>query len=149
MRRGNLGRWVPMRQQAEVIAKRDAAVVVRLRNPGRACGNCSGCIRLTGEERPETQDLELVNTVAADIGDIVIVESTTKLLIKAVCILYGVPLLGLIAGYLVGLFITDDDSIAGLYSLSGLLLSVLVARLLARAVSQQETTPRIVARSCR
>lgn len=137
-----------MRQRAEVIGFEDSDIIVRITNPSSACGKCNGCIRLTGEERPEDQVFPVRTSIPVDQGDQVIIESAPGELFRIIAILYGIPLIGLLLGYFVSFLFIKEDALAGLGSLGGLILFVFVARIVARRAGQQMAKPRIVAKAC-
>ncbi len=86
------------------------------------CGSCRSCDMMEQEEK---HVFELPNTVGADVGDTVVLEMKSKGFLRAVSILYGVPLIALIIGVTLGSFISGllneewDPSVLG--ALGGLL----------------------------
>lgn len=68
-----------------------------------ACGDCRAC-GMTEQEREHV--FELANTVGAGVGDTVVLEMKAKGFLRAVSILYGVPLIALIVGVAAGSFIS-------------------------------------------
>lgn len=76
--------------------KGDLAVVRFVRSD--ACGHCNACFHLGSNEA----DLEIQNTLDAQVGDVVAIELRGKSMVRASLLLYGVPLLGLLLGVLAG-----------------------------------------------
>lgn len=136
-----------MRQRGEVVKIDANRAWVKVADPSSACGNCKGCIRLSPQERHEDQVLELDNTLAVTKGDWVIVESTSKDITKSLLVLYGIPLLGLILGYIISLSVLQSDTLAALGSLGGLVIFAFIARPVARRVAKGVQV-NIVARAC-
>lgn len=86
-----------MRQTGRVMkADRDRATVRFLRSD--ACGHCNACFTLGSNEA----DIEIDNVLNAKEGDTVRIELHGKSVFKASLIVYGVPLIALIAGAALG-----------------------------------------------
>ncbi|MGI6149027.1 MAG: SoxR reducing system RseC family protein [Firmicutes bacterium] len=138
-----------MRQLAEVIRREDGAVWVRLDNPSKECGNCKGCVRLTGERKIEDVVLRLNDpTGAYQPGDRVFLETEGKEAFKAVTVLYGIPFAALFVGYGVTYALIGSDALAGLGAVAGLILGAFVSRPLARKIADRMKEPYISARAC-
>lgn len=137
-----------MRQRAVVVENNTDGTWVKLDNPATNCGSCKGCVRLTGDEKPEETVLQVKNTIAAQVGDTIILEYPSRNLLQAVGILYGIPLLGLFLGYFLTLAITGIDATAGLGAVVGLGIFALLARAIARKLTNKIGLPNIVAISC-
>lgn len=86
-----------MRQQGVVILDKGKTAVVRFQKSD-ACGRCNACFHLGGTEA----DIEIDNLLGAKEGDVVLIELHGKSVLKASLIVYGVPLIGLIAGAALG-----------------------------------------------
>lgn len=63
-----------------------------------ACGHCNACFSLGSHEA----DIEIDNPLGARPGDMVSIEMKGSGMVRASLIMYGVPLLGLLAGVAVG-----------------------------------------------
>ena len=137
-----------MRQRAVVIEKNERGTWVKLNNPTSACGNCKGCMRLTGNEKPEETVLQVKNPISAKVGDTIILEYPSRNFLQAVGILYGIPHSGLFLGYFVALAITQSDATASLGAIAGLGIFAIVARYLARKLTPKIGLPKIVAIAC-
>jgi len=138
-----------MRQIGEVVRREDAAVWVKLANPGKECGSCKGCVRLSGEGR--TEDIVLkVNDPSGTYqpGDRVFLETHTKDALKAVAVLYGIPFIGLFVGYGITFALTRADAVSGLGAIAGLIVGGIVSRPLARKAAGKVSEPYISARAC-
>ena len=69
----------------------------------KACGDCHACVSF-GSDQAET---ELANTLGAKVGDRVSIELHSGSVFTASLIMYGIPLVALLAGVLIGSFISD------------------------------------------
>ena len=74
-----------------------------------ACGHCNACFHLGSNEA----DIELVNTAGAKVGDIVSIELKGRSMVRASLITYGLPLVGLLIGVLIGTQWGDLYGVAG------------------------------------
>ncbi len=90
----------------------------------KACGDCHACVSF-GTDEAET---ELENTLGAKVGDRVSIELHQGSVFKAGFILYGVPLIALLAGVLVGSFISD--LFTALFGIGFAAIALVVIRLL-------------------
>ena len=81
----------------KVLALKGELAVVRFVRSD-ACGHCNACFHLGSNEA----DLEIQNTLDAQVGDVVAIELRGKSMVRASLLLYGVPLLGLLLGVLIG-----------------------------------------------
>lgn len=136
-----------MRQTGEVVRKEGSRAWVKVTGPGAGCGSCSGCIKLSDDQSSGDKVVEVQDLAGTAVGERVVLESSNHLLLRAVALLYGVPLAGLILGYVVSLFFTGDDGLSGVWSIGGLLAGAAAARALVRRLDHT-VAPRLVARSC-
>ncbi len=105
-----------MRQYAKVISVTDNHAKVMIRKHS-ACGKCGKC------SSDNNMTVVVNNHLNAKIGDMVILEMEEGNLLNAAILIYFVPLVGLIAGYLLGVglgFVTELSKI-----ILGLLLFIL------------------------
>ena len=137
-----------MRQRAQVVRVEGSSAWVKVADPSKACGDCKGCIRLQPDQKAEDQLYQVANPVKAEPGDWVILDQPTKDLVKAVAVLYGVPLAGLLLGYGVAFMILESDAPAGLGAIAGLILSIFIARPIARRAAARAQHPEIAAKAC-
>ncbi len=86
-----------MRQTGTVIAVNGSMATVRFKRTD-ACGKCHACFTLNSTEA----DIELENSVGARIGDTVLIELHSGSVLNASLIMYGIPLVALIAGVVIG-----------------------------------------------
>ena len=114
------------------ILSKDVAEVTCV--PDRTCSHdchqCGGC----GNAK-QTFVVRAKNTIGARIGDWVKVEAKPDAVLKAAAMLYLLPLLLLIAGYLLGEHLWQRGV---LVSLCGLMLGFVLAKLLDRKMSQKD-----------
>lgn len=138
-----------LRQIAEVIRREDEAVWVKLDSPSKACGDCKGCFRLDGKERPNEIILQLSDPSGSyQPGERVFIETDGKDMFKAIGVLYGIPFTALFVGYGVTHAIVGVDATAGLGALVAMLLGAVVSRPLARKMADRLKQPYISARAC-
>ena len=86
-----------MLQRAMVVAANEKTAVVRFRRSS-ACGHCHACF----DEGAQEGEIELDNALHARCGDTVELAIHARSVLTASAIAYGVPLLALLAGALLG-----------------------------------------------
>ena len=128
-----------MRQTGIVLELKDSMAVVRFCRSD-ACGHCNACFRLGTNEA----DIEIENRVNAKVGDTVVIELHGGSMFKASAIMYGVPLIGLVAGVAAG------STIGDMYAAAGGILLCAAAFFIIRAFepkfrSMSEFKPRMIA----
>lgn len=84
-------------RSGKVMSTAEGRVVVRFMRSD-ACGHCNACFSLGSHEA----DVELDNPLGARVGDVVSIELKGSGMVRASLIMYGLPLLGLLAGVVVG-----------------------------------------------
>lgn len=123
-------------QQANVVAiEGDMAVVLVERQT--ACGNCSaksgcGSSVIAGLFPQRQQTLRLCNTQQVAVGDRVVIGLPETGLQRASLLMYGVPLLALIAGAALGQQFGGTDFTAAIAALLGFASGLLVVRRVSR-----------------
>lgn len=123
-----------------------AAVVVRVEGdyawveaegPGHACGACasrSGCQSgragsvLDGIQNGGRQLLRLPNTIGARPGDAVVIRAAEGMVLRAVWLAYGIPLLLALGGALLVGHLTGSEPLAAAAVPAGLVAGVLLMR---------------------
>ena len=111
-------------------------VVVRESACSGDCHKCSGC----GAIR-ETLFVRAENRIGADVGDHVVVETATHTVMKAVLLVYLVPVVLFFAGYVLGAVLSF---LPGLTGALGFALGIIPAVFLNRRMEQKkESTFRI------
>lgn len=95
------------------------------------CHKCSGC----GAAK-EVMIFDAVNTIGASRGDLVVIESKTGPVMKAVGVFYVAPLVLFFLGYYLGTFL----GIAGLTGGLGFALGIALAVVYDRKVARKENT---------
>ncbi len=108
------------------------AEVVRIRESACSgdCHKCSGC-----GAAQQTVLLTAKNPIGARPGDMVVVSSETKTVLKAAAVLYMVPLVLFLAGYLLGESLWQAGILPGV---AGLLLGLLVVKIYDRALAKKD-----------
>lgn len=69
------------------------------------CGDCHACEALSGKK---SCVIKCINTVQAQVGDVVEVDVTQQIFLKATYIMYGLPFVGLMIGLGLGYIISLD-----------------------------------------
>lgn len=68
-----------------------------------ACGDCHACsVGMSGDGKEKNLEITAVNECDAKVGDNVNVELSNKALISATLIMYGIPLVAMVLGMLIG-----------------------------------------------
>ena len=88
--------------RAEVIRVRESAC-------SGDCHKCSGC-----GAAQQTMLLTVENPIGARVGDLVVISSGSAAVLKAAAVLYMLPLLLFLAGYLVGQLLWQRGPLLGL-----------------------------------
>lgn len=97
-----------MRQIGLVISISGDTAVVRFQRSA-ACGKCKACFQLGSDEA----DMEIENTIGTKAGDRVVVEMHGNTMLKASLIMYGIPVLALVAGVAAGSAMGDSYAFLG------------------------------------
>ncbi len=97
-----------MAEIGEVIEEKAPFVKVRLQRQ-EACGKCKGCI--AGMQSQE-MIAEALNKCDAHVGDLVEISLEKSNFLKAVAIMYTIPLAALLIGILGGYMITKNELIS-------------------------------------
>ncbi len=93
-----------MAEIATVIEKNGGKIVGSLTRKD-ACSGCHAC-SVGGNE--DEMIITALNSCGADIGDKVSIELTTDVMLKATFIMYGIPLVTLFTGFLLGSYLAPD-----------------------------------------
>ncbi len=91
-----------MQQTGKVVAASGGKATVRITRTD-ACGKCDACFRLGGN----TADVDIDNPLNAQPGDTVAIELHGGSVLKASVLMYGIPLIGLFAGLLIGSLVSE------------------------------------------
>ncbi|MBM7557351.1 SoxR reducing system RseC family protein [Halanaerobacter jeridensis] len=112
-----------MKQYARVISKPDSEQVKVMVQKHSACGKCGKC------SSDDNLVLTLDNTLNVDIGDVVTIEMKGSSILGAAVLVYFLPLLALIVGYIGAGYLGMQTEVTRI-ALGGLLfaLSFLIAR---------------------
>lgn len=90
-----------MGEKGLVINTKDRLAVIQMTRT-EACGQCRAC--LAGMKKEE-MIIEADNECNAKVGDWVIMELRNNSFIKAVMILYGIPMVALVTGIVLGYYV--------------------------------------------
>jgi sigma-E factor negative regulatory protein RseC len=117
----------------------DMAEVIRIRESACSgdCHKCSGC----GAAK-QTMLLTARNLIDAKPGDLVVLSSETKTVLKAAAVLYLVPLFLFLLGYLLGESWLEMGALLGI---AGLLLGLAVVKIYDRALAKKDIAYTITA----
>ena len=108
-----------------------SAEVLRVRESACSgdCHKCSGC----GSSQ-QTMVIRVENPIGARVGDWVVLEAKSGAVLKAAVMLYIVPLVLFIAGYLLGEHLWQSGI---LFALAGLLIGLVLVKLLDRHMTKK------------
>lgn len=109
--------------RAEVIRVRESAC-------SGDCHKCSGC----GAAK-QAVILTVENPIDARVGDTVVISSDTGPVLKAAAVLYLLPLLLFLAGYLLGAMLWNQGAVTGV---AALILGVAAIKLYDKRLSKKE-----------
>lgn len=109
--------------RAEVIRVRESAC-------SGDCHQCSGC-----GAAQQTLLLTAENPIGARVGDLVVISSTSAVVLKAAAVLYMLPLVLFLAGYLLGQLLWQRGALPGL---CGLVLGIAVIKIYDKRLSKKE-----------
>ncbi len=101
---------------------------------GLSCKSCEGC-----PQKPKDEILALAdNAVDARVGDVVEVESNSGSAIGIAALVYLVPCIGLVLGYLLGAWLGLGEGLCVLLAFAGLFVGFVPALLLNRAIIKRD-----------
>lgn len=101
---------------------------------GLSCKSCEGC-----PQKPKDEILALAeNAVQAQVGDVVEVESNSGNAIGIAVLVYLVPCIFLILGYLLGAWLGLTEGLCVLLAFAGLFVGFAPALLLNRAIVKRD-----------
>ena len=108
-----------------------SAEVLRVRESACSgdCHKCSGCV-----SSQQTMVIRAENPIGAKVGDWVVIEAKSGAVLKAAVMLYIVPLVLFIAGYLLGEHLWQSGI---LFALAGLLIGLVLVKLLDRHMTKK------------
>jgi sigma-E factor negative regulatory protein RseC len=104
-------------------------------------GTCEGCaVKGVCETQGEGAEIEAINTVHAKVGQTVKISIKPQVYLKGTMLVYGIPLIALIAGAIFGKNIgelyfreTSSDLVAAIAGFGSLILSFLFIKIWARS----------------
>lgn len=109
--------------RAEVIRVRESAC-------SGDCHKCSGC-----GAAQQTMLLTVENPIGARVGDLVVISSGSAAVLKAAAVLYMLPLLLFLAGYLAGQLLWQRGPLLGL---CGVVMGIAFIKLYDKRLSKKE-----------
>lgn len=113
-----------MTQNARVLkllpGNRAEVVVVRATACGSNCASCENCIY------DREMHTEAVNSADAHVGDNVIIESKTEVVMKAAILTYIFPIIMLLAGYILASKFSASEGLSVLCAFIALAVSIFV-----------------------
>lgn len=109
--------------RAEVIRVRESAC-------SGDCHKCSGC-----GAAQQTMLLTVENPIGARVGDLVVISSGSAAVLKAAAVLYMLPLLLFLAGYLAGQLLWQRGPLLGL---CGVVVGIAFIKLYDKRLSKKE-----------
>ena len=92
-----------MQKSGKIIEKNGNEVVVEFKRTS-ACGNCKACKTF---EDASYATIHIKTTSTANIGDTIDISISDKQFVLSSLMFYGLPLIGLIIGALVGTFVAN------------------------------------------
>ena len=106
-----------MKQYARIISKPNSQQVKAMVQKHSACGKCGHC------SEDDNLVLTLDNNLDVEVGDIVTIEMEGSNILGAAFLVYFVPLIALIVGYIGAQYLGMESEVARI-SLSGLLFAI-------------------------
>ena len=124
-----------------------------------ACGSCSvnkgcGTSALSKMYGDKFSRVKALNPIAARTGETVVLGLAEEALVRGSLMMYGVPLLGLICGGILGALLAglwgmaNTDALSALFGIFGLLAGFYVVRLFNRRVARNEQYQPVILRHC-
>jgi sigma-E factor negative regulatory protein RseC len=116
--------------------------------PSEACAGCPSCGTCNAQR--EDTEVEVLNEVGAKIGDRILIDIKTSAFLKATFLLYVFPIIGLLAGSLLGVqaaeyYGYDSSACSALIGFAAFFLTVAVVRVKGNRMGQDKAyRPRIV-----
>lgn len=104
--------------------KKDTVIVMLERQD--MCGDCHACEMISGKK---SCILQCQTKIDCEVGDIVEVELSNNLFLKATYLIYGMPLIGFISGLCLSYLLGLSDWLTALMTLIGTSLSILYIKI--------------------
>lgn len=104
---------------------KDDTVIVMLERQDM-CGDCHACEMISGKK---SCILQCQTKIKCEIGDVVEVQLSNHLFLKATYLLYGMPLIGFISGLCISYFLNLSDWITALVTLVSTSLSIIYIKI--------------------
>lgn len=128
---------MPMGTVKEV--KEDVVIVTLERQD--MCGECHACEMISGKK---TCTLTCQTKIECEVGDVVEVALENHLFLKATYLIYGIPLIGFMAGLGIGYLLNLEDWLIAILTLLSTSLSLLYLKLQDNKKLYQPYLPKII-----
>lgn len=116
--------------------------------PSEACAGCPSCG--TCNSQREDTEVEVINEVGAKIGDRILIDIKTSAFLKATFLLYVLPIIGLLAGAMLGVqaaayYGYDSSACSAAFGFAAFFLTVAFVRIKGNRMGQERAyRPKIV-----
>jgi len=126
-----------MVQKATVVKivsdERAVVLVPRASSCTGDCGKCGGCSSLV-----KTIETTVLNPVGAKVGDIVVLESSTRQILSIMLLVFVCPIAGVILFYLLASLFVENEAIRALIAFSGLIFGFVGAFVYNRILTRRD-----------
>ncbi len=108
--------------------------------PAEACASCASC-GTCGAQRQDTE-VEVINEVGAKVGDRILIDIKTSAFLKATFLLYVFPIIGLMAGAMLGVqlaehYAYDPSACSAAFGFAAFFLTVAIVRIQGNRMGRQ------------
>jgi sigma-E factor negative regulatory protein RseC len=116
--------------------------------PSETCASCASCGTCNAQR--EDTEVEVINEVGAKIGDRILIDIKTSAFLKATFLLYVFPIIGLLAGSLLGVqaakyYGYDSSACSAIMGFAAFFLTVAIVRIKGNRMGQDRAyRPKIV-----
>ena len=116
--------------------------------PSEACASCASCGTCNAQR--DDMEVEVINEVGAKIGDRILIDIKTSAFLKATFLLYVFPIIGLLAGAMLGVqaaayYGYDSSACSALFGFAAFFLTVAFVRIKGNRMGEDRAyRPKIV-----
>lgn len=137
-----------MEETGKVVELKANNVAVVMCEKHSACAHCEAKGACSVGDEKTMRSVDTHNAVGAQVGDLVKLETETDKFMKSTFTLYGVPLVFLIVGAVLGKWLADvngadPEGWSALFGLGALVLSFFALRLMTGGVNKEKYMPRL------